>query len=44
LADDLRSICVQKWVCGACSVTIWWKDAFLGPIVRFKPTLNSQCH
>jgi hypothetical protein len=22
LADDLRSICVQKWVCGACSVTI----------------------
>jgi hypothetical protein len=37
LAGDLRSICVQKWVCGA-----WWCDLSLGSIALFKPILNSQ--
>jgi hypothetical protein len=43
LAYNLRSICVQKWMCGAWSCDLLMKNAFpLGPIVRFKQISKSQ--
>jgi hypothetical protein len=45
LAGDLRSICVQKWVCGARWCDLLLKKALplqLGQIVRLKPISNSQ--